>query len=128
MRLSFAVLSLATLASLSQARAQQPMIDCIARFHTTTMMTEAAPGSLAAWKDRPCKVSVYMNGIGGRAPGQIKGIRFVERPRYAKVSVKSAGSFVILPDKGFTGKDSMVVRFLHPGGKSALVRFAITVS
>jgi hypothetical protein len=128
MRLIFATLSLATLVSASEASAQEPMIDCIAQFRTTTMTTEAAPGSLRVWKDRPCKTSIHTSGIGARAPGQLKGIRFEERPRFAKVSVKSKASFVILPNKGFSGQDTMVVRILHGGGKSSLVRFAITVS
>jgi hypothetical protein len=35
---------------------------------------------------------------------------------------------VILPDKGFTGQDTMVVRLMFGKDKSALIRFAITVS
>ena len=111
------------------AVAQTPMIDCIAKFHTSTVMNgEPAPGSLAAWKDRPCKTAVYTSGIGARAPGRLTGIRFVERPQHAKASVKSGASFVILPDKGFTGQDTMVVRLMFGKDKSALIRFAITVS
>ncbi len=121
------LLAAATLGCLP-AQAEEPMISCIAQFRTTSMMNEPAPGSLGVWKNRPCKTSIYTSGIGARAPGRLTGIRFVERPKHAKVSVKSAANFVILPDAGFTGQDTMIVKILFASGKSALIRFAITVS
>ncbi len=111
------------------AKAQEPMLGCLARYHTTTMVQEDFPGSLGAYKNRPCRLTINVGGVGARAPSSgAKHIEFAERPKHGKISAKTATTFVFLPDKDFTGPDSMLVRYHMKSGKTMSIRFAITVS
>jgi hypothetical protein len=114
----------------SSAHAQEPMLGCHAKYRTTTQVDEDFPGMLGAFKNRPCMHTINISGIGARAPsaGGVQRIEFAERPKRGKVSAKTATTFVYLPDRDYTGSDSMVVRYHFKSGKKASVRFAITVS
>ena len=129
MRLARTALLVAILSSAAPALAQEPMLECIARYQTTTRVQDDFPGMLGAFKDRPCKHATYLHGVGSRAPGGgLARLEFAERPKHGKISAKSASTFVFLPDKGYTGADTMVIRYHFKGGKTASVRFAITIS
>ena len=124
---AFATLSIPF--GISSASAQEPMLECIARYHTTSQVKEDFPGALAAFKNRPCKHAVNIKGIGARAPGSsLARLEFAERPKHGKISAKSASTFVFLPNREFTGSDSMLVRYHLKSGKTMSIRFAITVS
>lgn len=114
---------------IGSAAAQEPMLECIARYQTTSQIAEDFPGSLGAFKNRPCKHAINVKGIGARAPTSgLARLEFVDRPKYGKISAKSASTFVFLPNREFTGSDSMLVRYHMKNGKTMSVRFTITVS
>ena len=115
---------------ITSASAQEPMLACLAKYHTSTVMNDVAPGMLGAFKNRPCIHAVHIGGIGARAPstGGIARMEFVERPRYGKIRAENRAAFVFRPDQNFSGADSMLVRFHMKSGKTMSVRFAITVS
>ena len=114
----------------SAANAQEPVIACHAKYHTSTQMKDEAPGMLGAFKNRPCIHAIHISGIGARAPskGGIARMEFVERPRHGKVRAENRAAFVYRPDKDFAGADNMLVRFHMKSGKAMSIRFAITVS
>jgi hypothetical protein len=70
MRFLQPALSVAAFLIAGPALAQEPMLECIARYHTTTMVQDDFPGSLGAFRDRPCKHGVHISGVGSRAPSK----------------------------------------------------------
>lgn len=103
---------------------------CPARYHYASIHSDIAPGSIDTQRDTPCLVSRHVVGIPRqKVPQAIGPIRVVEPPKHGRVLIENRAAFIYKPAPGYTGPDSMLIRFMHNRKQAGgFVRFDINVN
>lgn len=130
MKLPFViVLSTIAICSISDRSNSAEITSCHSTFRMTSQATGESPGSLSTSVNTPCRWAVHLNGAVRGAPlGRAAGLTIVQQPQNGQARPDSKASFVFTPKPGFSGNDTMIMRFNWLNGASAIVRFAISVS
>jgi Bacterial Ig domain len=119
----FTIGALATLVLATAANAQEPRCRAKYRF----IWGQHSEGWFAAPTGSPCRVNLRMGGVSTISSAQI-----IERPHSGTAVTGADGTIRFQPNSGFTGKDSMTVRYKGTGrevgaSQEATVTFSITV-
>jgi hypothetical protein len=103
---------------------------CLVRYRARSDVSEILPGTFSTTKDIACRVPRYVTGIPWqKVPNAIGPIRILERPKHGRVLIENRASFIYKPAPGYTGSDTMLIRFMrHRNQKGGFVRFDITVN